>query len=126
MFDVRTHCDYAANAFRAHNGRQTGPITIAARNHQKIVLVDRRGLDRNHLFARSWRADVRDIGGLQHVGRLAKSRDLNSFHAFPTYLARPTDLFPKTVPARFWLYNPRSGASMAVDTQRQPRGRAEL
>jgi hypothetical protein len=55
---------------------------MAARNHQKIVLVDRRGLDRNHHFAYSWRTDVRDIDDLQHVGRLAKSRDLNCLHHY--------------------------------------------
>ncbi len=47
MPDARAHGDNAAHSFRAHDGRQPRPIAVAAGNHQQIVLIDRRGLDRD-------------------------------------------------------------------------------
>ena len=58
MFDARAHRDDAADAFRAHDGRQRRPIAIAAGDHQQIVLIDRRGLEGDHHFASGRRPDV--------------------------------------------------------------------
>src|SRR5216683_3997940 len=49
--DARAHRDNTADSFRAHDGRQPWAIAIAADDHEKIVLVDRRSLDRDHHFA---------------------------------------------------------------------------
>jgi hypothetical protein len=58
MFDARADRDHPARSLRAHDGWQPWPIAVAACNHQEIVLIDRRGLDRDHDFAGRWCADV--------------------------------------------------------------------
>jgi len=80
MFDARAHRDNAANSFCAHDGRQLWPIAIAAGDHQKIVLIDRRGLQCDHHFASPWRTDVGDIDDFENLGRIAECFDLDCFH----------------------------------------------
>src|SRR4029453_16970411 len=80
MFDSRAHCDNAASSFRAHDGRQPWPIAIAAGDHQKIVLIDRRGLDCDYHFADRWRADVENINEFGGLARIAERLDLDCSH----------------------------------------------
>src|SRR5262249_58543609 len=65
----------------ARDGRQPWPIAIAAGDDQKIVLIDRRGLDCHHHLAGCWSTDVGDIDHLDDLGRVAEGRDLNCVHA---------------------------------------------
>jgi len=81
MFDARAHRDNAADSFRPRDGRQPWPIAIAAGDHQKIVLIDRRGLDHDHHFGGRWRTDVGDIDGFDDLDRIAEHLDLNCFHS---------------------------------------------
>src|SRR5215469_12398762 len=80
MLDPRAHRDNAASSFRAHDGRQPGPIAIAAGDHQKIVLVYRRRFDRNHDFAGRRGANLGDIEGFGDLCRIAERLDLNCLH----------------------------------------------
>ena len=80
VFDARTHRDNAADPFRAHDRRQPWPITITASDQQKVVLIDRRGLDLDHYFAGHWRTDVGEIDNFDDLGRVAVCLDLDSFH----------------------------------------------
>jgi hypothetical protein len=43
-----------------------------------FVLLDRRGLDRDHHFASRWRTHVRDIDGFDDLVRIAERLDLVS------------------------------------------------
>jgi hypothetical protein len=73
--------DNTADSFGAHDGRQPWPIAIAAGDHQKIVLVDRRALERHHDFAGRRLADVGNIDGFDDLSRISKTLDLECFHA---------------------------------------------
>ena len=50
---------------------------------QQSVLIDRRGLERDHHFAGRWRTDVGDIDGFGDLGRIAERLDLYCFHGSP-------------------------------------------
>jgi hypothetical protein len=83
MFDAGAHRDNVADSFRAHDGRQPWSIAIAAGDHQKIVLIDRRGLERDHHLAGRWRTDLGDIDGFDDLYRIAERLDLDCFHLCP-------------------------------------------
>jgi hypothetical protein len=72
--------DNAAHSFRAHDGWQPRPIAVAAGNHQQIVLIDRRGLNRDHHFAGRRRANVGDIDESDDFGRITERLDLDCLH----------------------------------------------
>jgi hypothetical protein len=80
MFDARACRDNAADSLRAHNGRQLWPIAIAPGNHQQIILIDRRGLDRDHHLAGRWRPDAGDIDDFGDLGWTAERLYLDCFH----------------------------------------------
>ena len=80
MLDARAHCDDAAGPFSAHDGRQPRSIAVAAGDHQEVVLIDRRGLERNHHFAGRRCRDVGDVDRLDDLNGIPECLDLECFH----------------------------------------------
>ena len=58
-------------------GRQLRPKAVAAGDHQKIVLIDRRGLERDHHFVCRWGPDVGDVDRLDDLDGIAECVDLD-------------------------------------------------
>ena len=47
---------------------------------QQIILIDRRGRERDHHFAGRWRTDIGYIDGFEDLGRIAARPDLDGCH----------------------------------------------
>jgi hypothetical protein len=92
MFDAGPDRDDAADALGSHHAWQLRPMTVAARDHQEIAHVDRRGLERDHHLARSRRADVGHLDHLQNLGRIAERFNLDCLHdgLLPGYVLNST------------------------------------
>ncbi len=80
VLDAAPDGDDAADAFGSHHARQFWAIAIAARDHQKIAHIDRRGFERDDDLALGRRADVGDVDYLQDLGWIAERFNLDCLH----------------------------------------------
>jgi hypothetical protein len=57
IFDARAPGDDAADPFGTDDGRQRRSVAIPTGDHQEIVLIDRRGFERDNDFICGGRSD---------------------------------------------------------------------
>src|SRR6266404_5077230 len=80
MPDAAAGGNDTANAFRSHHAWQFRPITVAARNHQEVAHIDRRGFERDDHLALGRRADIGNVHYLHDLGRIAERFNLDRLH----------------------------------------------